>query len=276
MGKKAQSVVDILSLLPKDNCRECGDGSCMVFAVKVLRGARPLGDCPYVEAGVDVSVRAPNAAGGDEVDPEDRENTFHRAMDRIPSVDFERTAHRLGLRLRGERIVVPVLGRLFEVGPRGTLHSNCHINSWVHLPILQFLLDGMGKPLTGSWVSYADLDGTADWVRFFDYRCVGGLERLACRDVDLFFDTLELFEGTRGLESVSGELLTADFSARLELLPGVAMLFRFWQPDGEFEAKLSVLFDSASGENLDARSLYYLTQGILEMFTRIASKHGQA
>lgn len=42
-------VLDILRLLPRTNCRECGLATCMVFAVKVSEGAKGIGDCPCLD-----------------------------------------------------------------------------------------------------------------------------------------------------------------------------------------------------------------------------------
>jgi ArsR family metal-binding transcriptional regulator len=39
-------VFQILKLLPKTNCRECGEPTCMVFAVAVTEGIKGAEDCP--------------------------------------------------------------------------------------------------------------------------------------------------------------------------------------------------------------------------------------
>jgi ArsR family metal-binding transcriptional regulator len=39
-------MMDILRLLPRTNCRECGEPTCMVFAVKVSEGVKDLAGCP--------------------------------------------------------------------------------------------------------------------------------------------------------------------------------------------------------------------------------------
>ena len=42
-------ILDILRLLPKDNCRECGLPTCLVFAVQVSEGAKLYNDCPKLD-----------------------------------------------------------------------------------------------------------------------------------------------------------------------------------------------------------------------------------
>lgn len=39
-------VFEILKLLPRTNCRECGQPTCTVFAVQVAKGGREPEDCP--------------------------------------------------------------------------------------------------------------------------------------------------------------------------------------------------------------------------------------
>lgn len=38
----------IYDFLPKTNCKECGESSCMAFAVKLLNKERKLDECPYL------------------------------------------------------------------------------------------------------------------------------------------------------------------------------------------------------------------------------------
>ena len=39
-------ILDILRLLPKSNCRQCGLPTCMVFATRVSEGSKSPADCP--------------------------------------------------------------------------------------------------------------------------------------------------------------------------------------------------------------------------------------
>lgn len=39
------NVVEVLRHLPKPNCKECGEPTCMVFASKLLKNEKRLEDC---------------------------------------------------------------------------------------------------------------------------------------------------------------------------------------------------------------------------------------
>ena len=41
-------LLEILKLLPKTNCRACGEATCMVFAVRITKGVKGTGDCPML------------------------------------------------------------------------------------------------------------------------------------------------------------------------------------------------------------------------------------
>jgi ArsR family metal-binding transcriptional regulator len=49
-GAPKPKVIEILKLLPKTNCRECGQPTCMVFATQVAEGGKGSDDCPPLSA----------------------------------------------------------------------------------------------------------------------------------------------------------------------------------------------------------------------------------
>jgi ArsR family metal-binding transcriptional regulator len=45
-GAPKPNVIEILKLLPKTNCKECGESTCMVFAARMAEGVKVPRDCP--------------------------------------------------------------------------------------------------------------------------------------------------------------------------------------------------------------------------------------
>jgi ArsR family metal-binding transcriptional regulator len=45
-GAPKPKLIEILKLLPRTNCRECGEPTCMVFAARMAEGVKGTGDCP--------------------------------------------------------------------------------------------------------------------------------------------------------------------------------------------------------------------------------------
>jgi ArsR family metal-binding transcriptional regulator len=42
------ALIEVLKLLPKTNCRECHEPTCMVFASRVVEGVKDANDCPDI------------------------------------------------------------------------------------------------------------------------------------------------------------------------------------------------------------------------------------
>lgn len=50
-GVRQPVLLHVLKLLPKTNCRDCGQPTCMVFALRVMEGVKDHNDCPYLSDG---------------------------------------------------------------------------------------------------------------------------------------------------------------------------------------------------------------------------------
>ena len=49
-GAPRPKIIEILKLLPKTNCRECGEPTCMVLATRLAEGVKGASDCPAMDA----------------------------------------------------------------------------------------------------------------------------------------------------------------------------------------------------------------------------------
>jgi len=49
-GAPKPKLIEILKLLPKTNCKKCGDPTCMVFAARMAEGVKGSEDCPPLGA----------------------------------------------------------------------------------------------------------------------------------------------------------------------------------------------------------------------------------
>ena len=48
-GIQQPTLMEVLKLLPRTNCRECGEPTCMVFAVRVVEGVMDHTNCPALQ-----------------------------------------------------------------------------------------------------------------------------------------------------------------------------------------------------------------------------------
>ncbi len=50
LARRAPRPLDVWTLLPQTNCRQCGEATCMAFAVGLLQRKRSLNECPLLQA----------------------------------------------------------------------------------------------------------------------------------------------------------------------------------------------------------------------------------
>lgn len=50
-GAPRPKIIEILKMLPKTNCRECGEKTCMVFAARMAEGIKGTDDCLPINNG---------------------------------------------------------------------------------------------------------------------------------------------------------------------------------------------------------------------------------
>ncbi len=50
LARRAPRPLDVWTLLPQTNCRQCGEATCMAFAVGLLQHKRSVIECPLLQA----------------------------------------------------------------------------------------------------------------------------------------------------------------------------------------------------------------------------------
>ncbi len=267
MNEKSLTALDILKGLPRSNCQECGEITCLAFAAMVIKNEKQANDCPYLDKNVAARI-ALESTTKMPTGPTP-EGALNKVRERIKELDFKEASRRLNIPLVKGRLRVHLLGRIFDIDQNGALHTMAHINNWLHGPLLHYILDGQDQELTGQWVPYGDFKGVEEAAPFFEHRCVKTFHKMADEQGDLFFSILETFG-----KKVDKGLVDADISVRLMLLPKLPLLFSYWIADEELPSRLAVHFDKTASTNLDVESIFFLVAGLCEMFTRFIHTHG--
>ena len=259
--------MEIFKLLKGSNCQECGEKTCLAFSVAVFKERKPIHACPYV------SKEVIDQYGGAVVKPDTVDEYKAQAIEelkqKIPLIDLAQAAERIGARFLDDTLTIRVFGKKFSVDAKGNPSSEVHINAYMVVPALNYILNGSGRWPEGNWITFRELKGGPSRYAHFQQRCEKPLKRLADTYTDFFKDMLEIFDGKK-IDSH----IDSDISIVLHPLPLFPIMVCYWKPEDGLESSLHIYFDSVSDDNLDIESNYTMNEGIALMFERIALRHG--
>jgi len=264
---KFATPLDIYKLLPQSNCRQCYLPSCLAFATAVLKGEKRLADCPCLSA--DAAARGEEAVGQRASMDRNMEEVFCRLQKEVAGIDLAGRAEVVGGRMVGGWLAVTCLGKDFLVGSEGAVTSECHINPWVTVPLLHYLLASTGVAPVGQWVSLRELHDGPTWNPLFGQRCEAVLQRIADAQPHLFADLIGIFSGRN-----SARVFDADVSIILSPFPKVPLLICYWRPEDDLESRLRIYFDRTADRHLGVELLHTLGVGMVSMFAKIGHRHG--
>jgi hypothetical protein len=155
------------------------------------------------------------------------------------------------------------------VSTEGIIYADIHINPWVAVPFLTYILHGRGVPVSGNWISFRELKDGKERYPLFQKRCEDALKQVADTYTDLFDDLVHIFNA-RQVE----EQFESDISVVLHPLPKVPMMICYWLPEDGLASSLNVFFDETADQNLNADAVFTLGVGLAQMFTKLSLRHG--
>lgn len=262
-----KNAFEIFLLLDKSNCGKCGEKTCLAFAGAVFLGRRKIHECPKLNEEVIERFKGePDKTATREQNPEDR---LERLKSEILHLDLPKAAERLGAECSGGKLTLKVLGKDFSVDAKGNLYAEIHVNPWVAVPFLDYILHGKGQPASGKWVTFRDLGGGRESYPLFQKRCEEPMKRVADIYTPLFDDVVHVFSGKQVEKQFE-----SDISVVLHPLPKVPVMICYWLPEDGMESSLHIFFDETADRNLDIGSVFSLGAGLAQMFTKIAIRHG--
>lgn len=259
--------MEIFKLLNGSNCRDCHEQTCLAFAVAVFKGKKPIHACPHLDKEVLAryggNVETPNTVD------EYKAEAIEALKQKVASIDLSEAAKRLGARFSDNKLTIKIFGKDFSVDTKGNLSSEVHINAYLVVPALDYILNGAGKTPQGNWITFRELKGGPSRYAHFQQRCERPLKQVADTYTDLFKDMLDIFDGKK-IDNHIG----SDISIVLYPLPKFPVMVCYWKPEDGLESSLHIYFDSASDDNLDIEANYTMNEGIAMMFEKIARRHG--
>jgi hypothetical protein len=259
--------MEIFKLLEKSNCRKCNKPTCLAFAAAVFQGQKRLDECPQLDRKI---IERHGGMAANQIPREQMQSeSIENLKSKIATIDLHLSAQRLGEKFSNEKLTIKCLGKDFSVDTNGNISTDIHVHSWIAVPVLNYILEGAGTPVSGRWVPFRELKGGKKWYRLFEQRCEKPLKKVADTYTDLFEDMIRLFNG-RQVENH----YASDISLVLHPLPKVPLLICYWKPEDDLASDLNIFFDSKAEENLNIESIYTLGTGLVIMFEKLAFRHG--
>jgi hypothetical protein len=268
LKSKPRNALEIFQMLDKSNCRKCGEKTCLAFAGAVYLEQRQLHECPHLSKHI-----VDELAGEIETHPpyEPGLKYMEKLKSEVPRLDLAAVAERTGGSFSDNQLTLKVLGKDFSVDTQGNLAAAIHINPWIAVPFLNYILYGEGLPVAGKWVSLRELKDGRERYPLFQRQCEEPLKRVADSHTDLFDNLVHLFSGRQVAKQFD-----SDISVVLQPLPKVPILICYWLPEDGLESSLNVFFDETADRNLDTDSVFTLGVGLAHMIKKIALRHGFA
>ncbi len=258
------NAMEVYALLDRSNCRRCGEKTCLAFAGAVFMGGKDLAACPKIDAAIlrGYATERPAAA-------EDGQDCPPNCSSDSGQLDPAEVVMRVGGRLCDGRMTCRILGKDFGVDREGNFSSDIHINHWLIMPFLTYLLHCKEGPVSGNWLSFREIPGGREQYPLFQKRCEEAMKQVADAWPDLFDDIVQLFGGQRVAEQFA-----SDISVVLHPLPKVPVMICYWREADGIASTLNLFFDTTVGDNLDVGAIFMLGTGMARMFERLAFRHG--
>lgn len=262
----AVTVMEVLKHLPRTNCGDCGQPTCLAFATRVIKEGEDLGHCPHLAAGDEFSrlIQSQQQAGVGRR----RESvaiSLEVLQEKVSPLDFAALAAGLGADFGEDAgrpyLTLPYFGFCLQVFkdelryPPGAL-----ADPWDAILLYNYIASGGGRVPTGDWIAYNSLPNSVSKAK-----TLARLERGLAGHFSGQANGLQ--ERAAGLGAamvaVGGE--DADVQAVFIPLPRVPILLLFWDADPEegFEAQCRFLFDAGVADYLDLESILFLVEHLL-------------
>ncbi len=273
----ALQILELLKMLPRTNCGDCGYLTCMAFATHVLREGVAPAVCPHFDPPKLARVEAilkEQEEGGVTAFPEHFVSAKKHVISKIQEYDLKELAPFLGADVVQQQdrdaLVIPLLGRRYAVSKdEVTALDGGEHDVWEHVLLYNYIAQACREPLAGKWVAMGELPGALAKKKAFEEGCEDVIAgAFAGRVEDLHEVLLKLGASSPPMDT------NAEFHAVFHPLPRIPFLLYFWDEDRDdgFPAKVKILFDATVLCYLDIESLVFLGEKTAQRLLALKGK----
>lgn len=263
----AHTVLELLKALPRTNCGDCGQSTCLAFATRVIKEGEDLSRCPHLPPAAQELAEA--ISRQQEKGEGRRRESLAISLEvmhaKIAPLNFRDLAPGLGA-VYGEEEGRPYLkfsyfGHELLVFPDEVRYPPGAVpNPWDAILLYNYIAS-CGKALpTGTWITYQSLPNSVSKAK-----TLARLEKELAAHFAGRLGQLQSQAAALGAKPAQASE-NADFQGVFWLLPRVPVLLLFWdaEPEEDFQAQAHFLFDSTVGDFLDLESLLFLVEQLLD------------
>jgi hypothetical protein len=264
------NAMEVFKLLDKSNCRRCNEPTCLAFASKVFLGQKSLDRCPALDP--EIKKKYANASGPRTLPAAaDMEGMVTGMKQEIAHCDLEQAAERTQGSFAKGWLTLKVFGKPLAINNEGRIKTDLHVNPWMVVPILHYVLSARGRQIKGQWMAFRELKDAREKSNLFVRRVEEPLKNIADRYPALFEDLVDMFSG-----ATQDSPFDADVSLVLYPLPLLPMMVCYWKPEEGMDSELTLFFDESADENGGYEMVFNLAAGMVRMFEKFAQTHGGA
>ncbi len=254
--------LEIVKLLPKTNCGECGEPSCLAFAVALLAGKKSPQACPYLEP--------QKLPAQEEIAPSSELDQAWRILEevkqKVANLDFESLAPGLGIEYKEGRLLIPYLDGLVELTPEAARRTDgLELDPRDQILLYNYVRFRGHRPLSGEFVGLETFPNSVSKVATLRRYAEEKMARALSENFRPLLAALEAFRTRR----FSGE---ADLAFEVWVLPRMPLRVHFWHGDPEegLSPEAKVLYDFRATEYLDLESLVFCAERFTERWLELA------
>ncbi len=233
----------------------------------MFTGRRKIKDCPKLDQ--EIIHRFSGKAAKQKTIEESRYEYLETLKKEISNIDLADAAKKIGADFMNGKLRLKIMGKDFSVDTKGNISTSIHVNAWVAVPFLNYILYGKGISPSGNWKSFRELKDGKEFYPLFHKRCEEPIKRIADVYTDLFDDLVHIFSGQKVKKQFE-----ADISVVLYPLPKVPIMICYWLPEEGLGSSLNLFFDDTADKNLHINAIYTLGAGLTQMFEKISLRHG--
>lgn len=251
--------LEIYKLLPRTNCGECPQRTCMAFAIHLKTNPGGLNECRYLEPTTVSEIKSMLNEG------DWRDELIRSLRKEIQGMDIVKTGHDIGAIIRDKTIMIRCIGKDYLIDNEGNITPEPY-NKWISILLLHYIRNRGKGELTGQWMAFSELKGGLVKASTFQRDCEEPLREL----FDVMNERIDRILKRIGGRPVSG--FPAERTWIIDLLPRVRLLILYSKGDEEFPSSLKVVFDKVTGNFLDVESIIFLLEGFVHTLRMMAKE----